>query len=159
MRAPNRNSQEATVVRRLFASNRVFCLRYANFPLNRAKLQVPKRSACDHAEITMARANSTCDDVDRQSRRIGETMTAIIYDFDRSSQRSSIDDTERLFSALGRYTVAEIIELLYVGEEPGFFELMRGLFVFSDESRLILQNFLSAMPPRTMTAAIDREGR
>lgn len=159
MRAPNRNSQEATAVRRLFASNRVFCLRYANFPLNRAKLQVPKRPACDHAEITMARANSTCDDVHRPSRRIGETMTAIIYDFDRSSQRSSIDETERLFSALGRYTVAELLELLYVGEEPGFFELMRGLFVLSDESRLILQKFLATASLQTITAAIDPEGR
>jgi hypothetical protein len=86
-------------------------------------------------------------------------MTAIIYNFDRSSQGSSIDETERLFSALGRYTVAELLELLYVGEEPGFFELMRGLFVLSDESRLILQKFLATAPLQTITAAIDPEGR
>jgi hypothetical protein len=86
-------------------------------------------------------------------------MTAIIYDFDRSSQGSSIDETERLFSALRRYTVAELLELLYVGEEPGFFELMRGLFVLSDESRSILQKFLATAPLQTITAAIDPEGR
>ena len=107
----------------------------------------------------MTRANSTSGDVHRPSRRIGETMTAIIYDFDRSSQSSSIDETERLFSALGRYTAAELLELLYVGEEPGFFELMRGLFVLSDESRSNLQKFLATAPLQTITAAIDPEGR
>src|SRR6202162_623316 len=86
-------------------------------------------------------------------------MTAVIYNFERSTESDSIDETERLFSALGRYTSAELLELLYVGEEPGFFELMRGLFALSDESRLVLQSFLAAMPPHTMTAAVDREGR
>jgi hypothetical protein len=38
--------------------NRVPMPRKCNFPLNQAKLQVPKRSACDHAEITMTGANS-----------------------------------------------------------------------------------------------------
>jgi hypothetical protein len=86
-------------------------------------------------------------------------MTAVIYKFERSGEGDSIDETERLFTALGRYTSAELLELLYVGEEPGFFELVRGLFGLSDESRLILQNFLAAMPPHTMTAGVDREGR
>jgi hypothetical protein len=86
-------------------------------------------------------------------------MTAVIYKFERSDESNSIDETERLFTALGRYTSAELLELLYVGEEPGFFELVRGLFGLSDESRLILQNFLAAMPPHTVTATIDREGR
>jgi hypothetical protein len=86
-------------------------------------------------------------------------MTAVIYKFERSDEGDPIDETERLFSALGRYTSAELLELLYVGEEPGFFELVRGLFGLSDESRLILQNFLAAMPPHAMTATIDREGR
>jgi hypothetical protein len=67
-------------------------------------------------------------------------MTAIIYNFDRSSEGSSVDETERLFSALGRFTIAELLELLYVGEEPGFFELMRGLFALSDESRASLRS-------------------
>ena len=86
-------------------------------------------------------------------------MTAVIYNFDRSVESDSTDETERLFSALGRYTSAELLELLYVGEEPGFFELMRGLFGISDESRLILQNFLAALHSQQMTVTIDREGR
>jgi hypothetical protein len=86
-------------------------------------------------------------------------MTAIIYNFVRSTEVSSDDETERLYSALGRYTVAELLELLYIGEEPGFFELMRGVFGLSDESRFILQKFLTAAPHQTVTAAIDREGR
>src|SRR3979411_711718 len=86
-------------------------------------------------------------------------MTAIIYNFDRWAEDDSVDETERLFSALERYTTAQLLELLYVGEEPGFFELVRGLFGLSDDSRLILQNFLAATAPNTMTAAIDREGR
>ena len=86
-------------------------------------------------------------------------MTAVIYNFERSCESGPMDETERLFSALGRYTSAELLELLYVGEEPGFFELMRGLFGLSDEDRLVLQNFLAAMPPRSMTVTIDPAGR
>jgi hypothetical protein len=86
-------------------------------------------------------------------------MTAVIYNFERSRESGPIDETERLFSALGRYTSAELLELLYVGEEPGFFELMRGLFGLSDEGRLVLQDFLAAMPPQSMTVTIDPAGR
>jgi hypothetical protein len=86
-------------------------------------------------------------------------MTAIIYRFDRSDEGGPVDQTERLLSALGRYTSAELLELLYVGEEPGFFELMRGLFCLSDENRLIFQKFLATAPLQAMTVAIDAEGR
>lgn len=86
-------------------------------------------------------------------------MTAVIYNFERSPESGPIDETERLLSALGRYTSAELLELLYVGEEPGFFELMRGLFGLSDGNRLMLQNFLAAMPPQSMTVTIDPVGR
>jgi hypothetical protein len=86
-------------------------------------------------------------------------MSAVIYQFERSGGSDPIDDSERLFAALGRYTSAELLELLYIGEEPGFFELIHGLFGLSDESRLILQNFLAAAPPHGMTARIDRDGR
>jgi hypothetical protein len=86
-------------------------------------------------------------------------MTAIIYNFVRSQEASSEDEAERVFSALGRYTVSELLELLYVGEEPGFFELMRGVFGLSDENRFILQEFLTAAPPQAITAAIDPQGR
>ena len=85
-------------------------------------------------------------------------MTAVIYNFERCCESEPIDETERLFSALGRYTSAELLELLYVGEEPGFFELMRGLFGLSDEDRLKLQNFLTAMSPQSMTVTIDQAG-
>jgi hypothetical protein len=86
-------------------------------------------------------------------------MTAVIYNFNRSSENGPIDETERLVSALGRYTSAELLELLYVGEEPGFFELIRGLYSLPDESRLILQNFLAAVPTHGVTASIDRQCR
>ena len=86
-------------------------------------------------------------------------MTAVIYNFDRSRESAPTDETERLFSALERYTSAELLELLYVGEEPGFFELMRGMFALSDDNRLILQNFLASLSSQRVTVAIDREGR
>src|SRR6202012_514119 len=87
-------------------------------------------------------------------------MTAVIYNFTRAAETDMANDAaERLLSALGRYTSAELLELLYVGEEPGFFELMRGLFSLSDESRLILQNFLAAVPVQGVTVSIDRQGR
>jgi len=86
-------------------------------------------------------------------------MTAVIYNFDRSNESDSTDETERLLSALGRYTSAELLELLYVGEEPGFFELIRGLFGLSEESRLILQNFLTALHAQQATVTIDQQGR
>jgi hypothetical protein len=105
------------------------------------------------------RGHSPCAAIAGSSRRIETQMTAVIYKFERSGEVDSTDETERLFTALGQYTSAELLELLYVGEEPGFFELVRGLFGLSDESRLMLQNFLAAMPPHTMTAAVDREGR
>jgi hypothetical protein len=87
------------------------------------------------------------------------TAELIIFDPDRSTRSNSIDETDRLLSALGQFTSAELLELLYVGQEPGFFELVRGLFALSDESRLGLQNFLETAADRTTTAAIDPEGR
>ena len=77
----------------------------------------------------------------------------------RLTSSDSFDETDRLLSALGEYTSAELLELLYVGQEPGFFELVRGLFALSDESRLGLQNFLANAPHRATTGAIDPEGR
>jgi len=85
-------------------------------------------------------------------------MTAVIYNFERVRESDSTDETERLLSALGRYTSAELLELLYVGEEPGFFDLMRGLFGLSEESRSVLQDFLALHTQRT-TVTIDQEGR
>ena len=131
----------------------------AKSPITRPKQPFPKGFPCDHAEITVPRASSCVAGLSEHLRRIGGKMSAIIYNFDRSTESNSVDETERLFSALGRYTIAELLELLYVGEEPGFFELMRGLFGLSDESRLILQKFLAAAPSQTITVAIDPGGR
>jgi hypothetical protein len=87
------------------------------------------------------------------------TAELIILDLNRSPESDSIDETETLFSALGEYTSSELLELLYVGQEPGFFELMRGLYTLPDESRVILQNFLVAANHRATTGVIDPEGR
>jgi hypothetical protein len=86
-------------------------------------------------------------------------MTAVIYNFARASELEPTDETERLLAALQRYSSAELLELLYVGEENGFFELMRGLFGLSDESRLILQNYLAASSGRRTVVEIDQQGR
>lgn len=83
-------------------------------------------------------------------------MTAIIYNFDRSAKTGPADETERLFAALGRYTTSELLELLYVGEEPGFFDLMRAIFGLSDEARFVLQNFLASAPAQKIAAETDR---
>jgi hypothetical protein len=114
----------------------------------------------DHAEITMTGATSIAR-LAMTSGRIGAKMTAelIIFDLNRSSENDSTDENDRLFSALQQYTSAELLELLYVGQEPGFFELIRGLFALSDESRLALQNFLATAAHRGTTAAIDPAGR
>jgi len=36
---------------------------------------------------------------------------------------------------------------------------MRGIFMLPDESRSILQNFLTEMPAQTITVSIDPKGR
>lgn len=87
------------------------------------------------------------------------TAELIMFDPNRSTRSDSVDETDRLLSALREYTSAELLELLYVGQEPGFFELMRGLFALSDESRLGLQTFLASTPHRATTGTIDSEGR
>jgi len=88
------------------------------------------------------------------------TAELIIFEPNRSSTRNdSFDQTDRLLSALAEYTSAELLELLYVGQEPGFFELLRGVFALPEESRLGLQNFLANAAHRETTGAIDPEGR
>ena len=68
---------------------------------------------------------------------------SVVYYLNRAPANDPVDETEWLFSALGQYTVAELRELLYVAQEPEFFELMRGVFALSDESRSVLQKFLA----------------
>ncbi|WP_156434102.1 hypothetical protein [Bradyrhizobium retamae] len=91
----------------------------------------------------------------------GDEMSAesVVHYLNRVPESDPNDQTEWLVTALGQYTGAELRELLYVAEEPGFFELMRGLFALSDESRAALQHFLETGHPSAMKAAIDPKGR
>ena len=71
----------------------------------------------------------------------------VVYYLNRVPENDPNDQTEWLLTALGHYTGAELRELLYVAEEPGFFELIRGLFALSDENRAVLQQFLEIRSP------------
>jgi hypothetical protein len=84
---------------------------------------------------------------------------SVVYYLNRVPESDPNDQTEWLVTALGRFTGAELRELLYVAEEPGFFELMRALFALSDESRSVLQRYLESGHPPAMKAAIDHKGR
>jgi hypothetical protein len=84
---------------------------------------------------------------------------SVVYYLNREPESDPNDQTEWLLTALGQYNGAELRELLYVAEEPGFFELMRALFALSDENRAVLQHFLETGHPQTMKAAIDPKGR
>jgi hypothetical protein len=84
---------------------------------------------------------------------------SVIYYLNRAPAIEPVDETEWLISALGQYTEAELRELLYVAQEPEFFELMRGVFALSDESRSVLQKFLASADPRPSKAVIDPDGR
>ena len=84
---------------------------------------------------------------------------SVVYYLNRVPESDPNDQTEWLLSALGHYTGAELRELLYVAEEPGFFELMRGLFALPDESRAVLLHFLETGRPSAMKAAIDAKGK
>jgi hypothetical protein len=49
---------------------------------------------------------------------------------------------------------AQVLELLYWSEEPGFFELIRSLATLPTETREALQSFIDAAPRSQMIAAI-----
>jgi hypothetical protein len=83
---------------------------------------------------------------------------SVIYYLHRQPDEP-VEDTEWLFSALSEYTGAELRELLYVAQEPEFFELMRGLFTLSDESRAALQEFLGRTDARPTKVIIEGDGR
>jgi hypothetical protein len=91
----------------------------------------------------------------------GEKMSAesVVYYLNRAPESDPGDQTEWLVTALGRFSGAELRELLYVAEEPGFFELMRALFALSEESRSVLQHYLESGHPPAMKAAIDAKDR
>jgi hypothetical protein len=94
-------------------------------------------------------------------KQLGKKMSAesVIYYLNRHHEQESIEDTEWLFSALGEFTGGELRELLYVAQEPGFFDLIRGLFALSDESRAALQLFLASADRRVPEAIIEPDGR
>ena len=80
---------------------------------------------------------------------------SVVYYLNRAPESDPNDQTEWLLTALANYTGAELRELLYVAEEPGFFELMRGLFALPEESRAVLQHFLETGHASAMKAAVD----
>lgn len=84
---------------------------------------------------------------------------SVVYYLNRVPESDPSDQTEWLLTALGQYTGAELRELLYVAEEPGFFELMRALFALPEESRAALLQFLEAGRPAAMKAGLDSDGR
>jgi hypothetical protein len=84
---------------------------------------------------------------------------SVIYYLNRQPDCEPVEDTEWLFSALGQFTGAELRELLYVAQEPEFFELMRGIFALSDESRAALQEFLAKTDPQPTKVMVEAEGR
>jgi hypothetical protein len=84
---------------------------------------------------------------------------SVIYYLNRHPGSEPVEDTEWLFSALSQFTGAELRELLYVAQEPEFFELMRGFFALSDESRAALQAFLANSECRPTKVVIEGEGR
>lgn len=83
---------------------------------------------------------------------------SVVYYLNRQPDEP-VEDTEWLFSALSEFTGAELRELLYVAQEPEFFELMRGLFALSDESRAALQEFLGKTDPRPVKVTVEGDGR
>lgn len=91
---------------------------------------------------------------------IGKNMSAesVIYYLHPRPANDPVDETEWLFSALGQFTGAELRELLYIAQEPGFFEMMRGVFALPEQSRTVLQEFLAASDPRPMQGSIEQDG-
>ena len=83
---------------------------------------------------------------------------SVIYYLKRPPAQDTVDNTEWLFAALGQFTGAELRELLYVAQEPEFFETMRAVFGLPEHSRSVLQDFLAAADPRPVSAAIEADG-
>jgi hypothetical protein len=84
---------------------------------------------------------------------------SVVYYLKRPPASDPVDETEWLFSALGQFTGAELRELLYVAQEPDFFETMRAIFALPEHSRSVLQEFLASGDPRPVNAAVESDGR
>jgi hypothetical protein len=78
---------------------------------------------------------------------------SVVYYLNRAPESDPNDQTEWLVTALSNYTGAELRELLYVAQEPGFFELIRGMFALPEHSRAVLQHFLETGHPPALKAA------
>lgn len=83
---------------------------------------------------------------------------SVIYFLKRPPANDPVDETEWLFSALGQFTGAELRELLYIAQEPEFFETMRAVFALPEHSRSALQEFLAADDQQPVRAAIEADG-
>jgi len=81
---------------------------------------------------------------------------SVIYFLKRPPANDPVDETEWLFSALAEFTGAELRELLYIAQEPEFFETMRAVFALPEQSRAVLQEFLAASDPRPVRAVIEQ---
>ena len=90
----------------------------------------------------------------------GELMSAesVVYYLKRPPAQEPVDETEWLFSALGQFTGAELRELLYVAQEPEFFETMRAVFALPEQSRSVLQDFLAPADTRPVSVTIEPDG-
>src|SRR5579871_5776043 len=84
---------------------------------------------------------------------------SVIYYLNLQPNCEPVEDTEWLFSALGQFTGSELRELLYVAQEPGFFELMRGIFALSEEGRAALEEFLGKTDPQPINVTVEGDGR
>src|SRR5262245_2550163 len=84
---------------------------------------------------------------------------SVIYYLKRPPTEEPVDETEWLFSALGQFTPAELRELLYIAQEPDFFETMRAVFALPEHSRAVLQDFLAAPDARPVSATVEPDGR
>jgi hypothetical protein len=85
--------------------------------------------------------------------------SVIYYLKQRPPANEPVDHTEWLFSALGEFTGAELRELLYIAQEPDFFETMRAVFALPEKSRAALQDFLASADSRPVAASVGPDGR
>lgn len=84
---------------------------------------------------------------------------SVVYYLNRPPANDPVDETEWLFSALGQFTGAELRELLYIAQEPDFFETMRAVFALPEHNRAALQEFLAAADVRPVNVTVESDGR
>ena len=84
---------------------------------------------------------------------------SVVYYLKRPPVSDPVDETEWLFSALGQFTGAELREMLYIAQEPDFFETMRAVFALPEHSRLALHEFLSSADPRPVNAVVESDAK